>query len=351
MKYHFVRWGAYGDVIVLTPLIKYLKDNGHEIAVSVTERGEEILRHNPNVDKLIVTPDKTVSDTEIQGVWDKEKKEVGADVYVNFSESNEVSLLKFAGDPDYKLPKWERVKQGSVNIYEKSFRLAGIDPDTLTDEELNPKLYFSKKEINKVERFFDLYSGMSWNIEPKKKMIILWCLSGSGMQKAYPYTMSVMREMIHKYDNLFFLTAGDVACKLLEIDSEFDEADKVIMQSGEWGFRETMLATKYADMVVSPDTGILHASGAYDTPKIGLESFVNIEHATKHYKNNYSMEAEGVTCAPCFKMITMLNHCPLDFTGAPMCISAGFPPQRVINQIDMVIDKHYGGFKCNTQKQ
>jgi len=89
----------------------------------------------------------------------------------------------------------------------KSFRLAGIDPDILTDEELNPKLYFSKKEINKVESFLIYtvaYLGIS-NL--KRKMIILWCLSGSGIQKAYPFTMSVMRELIHRYDNLYFLTS------------------------------------------------------------------------------------------------------------------------------------------------
>ncbi len=351
MKYHLVRWGAYGDVIVLTPLIKYLKGEGHDIVVSVTERGEEILRCNPYIDKLIVTPANEYKDTEVKGYWDKEKKEVGADVYVNFSESVEVSLLTHPIDPDYKLPKWDRIKKGSVNVYEKTFRLAGIDIKDLSDDDLNPKLYFSDKEIHKLERFFDLYSGLSWNVEPKKKMIILWCLSGSGLQKAYPFIMTVMRELINKYENLYFLSVGDVACKLLEIDSDYDESDKVIMKSGEWTFRESMLASKYADIVISPDTGILHASGCYDTPKIGLESFVDIEHVTKHYKNNFSMEAEGVTCAPCFKMVPMLNHCPLDYTGAPLCISAGFPPKRVINRVEEVIDKHYGGFKCNMRKQ
>ena len=42
-----------------------------------------------------------------------------------------------------------------------------------------------------------------------------------------------------------------------------------------------MILTKLVDLVISPDTGVLHASGAFDTPKIGLLGHTTIENITK----------------------------------------------------------------------
>jgi ADP-heptose:LPS heptosyltransferase len=50
-----------------------------------------------------------------------------------------------------------------------------------------------------------------------------------------------------------------------------------------------MALTKFVDLVISPDTGVLHASGCYDTPKIGLLGHTTIENITKYFKNDYSI--------------------------------------------------------------
>lgn len=350
MVYHLIRWGAIGDILFITPVIRYLKKLGHKVVVSVTERGKMLLEHDPNIDELIFTPDATVQD--LQSFWNEEIKRVGADKVVNFSESLEVSLLKHPLDPKYNLPKAKRVKEGNINAFDRSFEWAGLDSGLISNEDKLPKLYFTQEEINKVEAFFDIYDGMGWNIEPKKKMIIMWVLSGSGIQKAYPYVMSVMAEMLERYDNLYFLTVGDDFCPLLEMDNfSHPEANRVITRAGKWGVRETILAVNYCQMVIGPETGVIVSSGQFDTPKIGLFSSITANHATKYFKNDYSIEVKGVNCAPCFRLIYQPFQCPMHPTGATLCMGEGIKPQDIVDRIEDIISDHYEGFRCNRQRQ
>jgi len=349
MKYLLTRWGALGDIVFISPVIRYLKAQGHKVIVSTTERGKMLLADDPNIDDIVFTPDGQIED--VRTYWEAEAKRIGADKVVNFSESIEVALLKHPLDPKYNLPKEARIKECDVNAFDQEFRCAGINPDELTAEQKRPKLYYTQREINNVERFFDSYSGLGWNIEPKKKMIIMWVLSGSGIQKTWPYVMGTMLQLLEKYDNLYFLTVGDEVCKLLEPDlCAHPDASRIIPQSGEWSVRETMLAVKYCQMVIGPETGVFVSSGQFDTPKIGMFSSITKNHVTKYFVNDYSLEAEGVNCSPCFRMIYDTFQCPMHLSGATICMGDGFSRARIINQIENIIDKHYGGFKCNIRK-
>jgi len=350
MKYHIIRWGGLGDHIFVSPVVRYLKNMGCEIVYSTTERGREIVKHDPNIDELIFTPDASVDD--VRAYWDEEIKRVGADKVVNFSESIEVSLLKHPLDPKYNLPKYERLKECDVNAFDQSFLWAGIDPNKLTAEEKRPILYYTPEEVERVEKFFDLYDGLGWNVEPRKKMVVMWCLSGSGPQKVYPFTMSVMIRMLEKYEDLYFLTVGDEVCQLLEVDKEAHPlANRIIDCAGKWSVRETMLATKYAQVVVAPETGVLVASGQYQTPKVGILSSITRNHVTKYFENDYTLEAENVSCSPCFKLIYEKFQCPLHYSGATLCMGEGYTTDRIINRIEEVFAKHYEGFLCRSQKQ
>ena len=350
MKWHLVRWGAFGDAIFITPVIKYLKECGHEVVVSVTGRGKAVLENNPHIDELIFTDDNTVHDGNVRRFWDEERKRVNADKYVNFSESLEVSLLKHPLDPDYMKPKAWRIKNGDINAIDRMFEWAGIDPKDIPNESKKPDLHFTQKEINKVEKFFAAYDGAGFHLEPKKKFILLWALSGSGIQKTYPYTMTAMRELLDKYPDLYILTVGDEVCELLELDPCIKGYERLLTYSGKWSIRETFLACKYAQIVIAPETGVIVASGAFDTPKIGMFSSITKNHATKYFKNDFSIEAEGVNCSPCFRYIQMPFQCPMHLTGATMCMGEGFTVNRVIKQIDKVINEYYGGIKCISQK-
>ena len=166
------------------------------------------------------------------------------------------------------------------------------------------------------------------------KFNIIWQLSGSGRQKVYPWADYVMGEVLKNIDNVHFITLGDTNCQLLECLIDKD----ITNLSGKISVRVAMCMTQYVDLVVSPDTGMLHASGCYETPKIGLLGHTTKENITKYFKNDYSIEAD-CPCAPCFRLI--YNHdiqCPVEFlTRAAWCMAEGLPPEKVYERIASVI--------------
>ena len=49
-----IRLGAYGDILGITPLVKYLKEEKKwEVYFHTSERGMELIENNPYIDKII----------------------------------------------------------------------------------------------------------------------------------------------------------------------------------------------------------------------------------------------------------------------------------------------------------
>jgi len=58
MKCLISRVGAFGDMLIITPVLKRLKELGYEIVVHTGQRGIQILKYNPNVDRIIEHRDR-----------------------------------------------------------------------------------------------------------------------------------------------------------------------------------------------------------------------------------------------------------------------------------------------------
>lgn len=343
MKYLIIRFGGLGDQLFIEPVIRYLKKQGHTIYFSTTERGRDMMANNPNIEKILFTKDGEVENIKLKEHWSNQAKEVGADKVINFSESIEEALLRHPLNPKYNDPKYKRIAECDVNAFDQSFKVAGIDPLTVKDEDKLPMMYYTQEEEEWMEKFFSNYRKEN---EIPQKFFIMWAVSGSGINKVYPYQMNVMRTILQKYPNVMFITVGDEVCKLMEMDIQTcPEATRVINMSGEWSPRKSMLAIKHCGLVISPETGILVASGQYNIPKIGMLSAITKNHVVRYFKNDHSICANGIGCSPCFKMIYHKFQCPIGFNGGVICQEEGFDVDRVIKRIEDVLAVHYGGFK------
>ena len=315
-----VRIGAYGDLLVITPVLRELKSQGYYIIVNVSDKGILILADNPNVDEFIYH-DSEMPCEELEAHWEKLKEEHKPDLFINFSESIEVNICLAPRDPRYNYSKEERKAICNKNYYEETFRWANLD----IPKDLNPEIYFSPEEIETAKSYIkpDHYN-------------ILWCLSGSNKHKAYPWTEQVMEKIIATNDKIHFITVGDEECQ--KIEPENDQTTKL---SGKVSMRMSMCLTGLVDLVISPDTGVLHASGAFITPKIGLLGHTSIENITKHFTNDYSIESTA-SCAPCFRLIyDHTAQCPVDLeTNGAWCQATGIPIKTLVDRIQKVINKH-----------
>ncbi len=316
-----IRWGALGDCLIITPVLKRLKELGYYNIVNTSQRGMKIFKHNPNVDEFIEGKDNEKTPDELLLYWKKLKDEIKPDKFINFSESIECNVALHPVGPAYIYPKYERFERCDRNYYDVTEEWAKLEGCQKT-----PEMYFTEEEEKEAKKHIR-----------RDRFNILWCLSGSGRQKVYPWTDYVIGEVLKTHKDVHFITTGDKRCQLLETLSDED----ITNLSGEIDIRVAMLLTKYVDLVISPDTGILHASGMFDTPKIGLLGHTTKNNITKYFKNDYSIEAE-CACAPCFHLIyDHVLQCPLEpVTGASWCMAEGIKPERVYERIEEVYQKN-----------
>jgi len=316
-----IRTGAYGDMIILSPLFRALKREGYKTYLNCGKRGLEVLKNNPYIDEFIEYEKEGQNDPDIEKYWNSIKDKVKPDWVKNFSESIEVNVALHPRSPSYVYPKSERVKRGNRNYYDATEEWSGIKFD-----QKKPDLFIDKAEEESASKYL------------KKGINLLWCLSGSGSNKVYPWTDYIIGDLLKKYEDLHIITIGGEKCQIIETL----EDERITPLAGKLSFRESMVLTKLVDLVISPDTGVLHAAGAFSTPKIGILGHTTIENITKYFENDYSLEAdtEECECSPCYRLI--YDHkiqCPIDnLTGACWCMAKGQPANRLLKRITEVIN-------------
>lgn len=345
MRILIARLGAFGDTLITTPLIRYLKGKGHEVFYLTSESGMQILKENPNVDKLILHVRDSIANNKLEEYFKAIADANECDKIIDLCESIEINLALSPSMPQSKYPKYERMALCNKNYYEETIYIAEkklgekieIKFDKLSDmipDQFNPEIFFTEQE----EKF--IMDDIRTPYMGKKK--ILWGLSGSSRQKTWP--PEYMLKVVEEFPDCIHITVGDEACRLLEWPfthiSIKDKFPNLVPRAGKYTMRESILACKYVDLVIAPDTGLLHGSGCFDTPKIGLFTNTTIENVAKHFKNNYSLEAENVACAPCFNLIYKTDaQAQISEDGmSTICMKWGHPPERMINRIREVFN-------------
>ena len=325
-----IRFGAYGDMVILSPVISRLKKNGYYIILHCGRRGAEVYKHDPRIDELIEGSEEAVPYEDLMKSWKKLKDKIKPDFFANFTQSIEHNIALHPTDPIYVYSKEDRFKECNKNYYEETMKWAEfeIEPGDLP---LKPELHYTHDEQREASSYIKT-----------DRLNVLWCLSGSAKNKVYPFTEYVMGDLIRKYPDINFITVGDVKCKLLENVMHHLPEHNFTELAGEVSMRIAMLLTCMVDLVVSPDTGILHASGCWDTPKIGLLGHTTKENITKHFVNDFSIEAQ-CPCSPCFHLIYDFDiQCPIeDVTHAAWCMAVGIPPEALFERITHTLEQFY----------
>ena len=313
-----IRYGAFGDNLLITPAVRRLKEMGYYTILRGSQRSKEVFENNPYLDEFILH-DKDMPSGDLPDHWKELQKELGPeDKWINFCESIECNVALHPINPSYNYTKKERFDLCNRNYYDATEVWAGLEGCQKL-----PELYFTDGEVLEAKKHLK-----------SDHINILWQLSGSGRQKVYPWSDYVIGELLKNFENIHIITTGDERCQLLE-----SVEDKQITNlSGRIPVRIAMCLTQFVDLVISPDTGVLHASGCYETPKIGLLGHTTRTNITKYFKNDFSLEAE-CACAPCMRLI--YDHeiqCPIDFvTKAAWCMAEGISPERLYGRIGSVL--------------
>ncbi len=205
-----------------------------------------------------------------------------------------------------------REQVGTTNYYDNHLKKAGYD-----DTGKNGELFFSEQEEVMAQGFRDKYPG---------RFIVMWVLSGSSYHKRYPYFQQVAQELVVKNPDILLISVGDAECALIERS----ESNKYLPRAGRWQLRTSLVMTKYVDLVVGPETGILNAAGCFPTPKITMLSHSSHDNLCKYWENDFCIapDVKDVFCHPCHVLhyIHAVNgECPTCKGSTHSCVGPQVP--------------------------
>src|SRR3972149_1079462 len=198
-----VRYGALGDMIMLTPLIHRLYDDGYEVTLNITPYAAEVIKHNPYVHNIIHQEREAIPNPTLGAYWDDWSKDY--EKYINLSESIEGKLLTVEGRRDYHTHAAWRRERCNHNYIDWTMQLGGY-PEI---KGMRGELFFSDKEESNAEEIRQDY---------KNRYLILWALNGSSHHKIYGLLPPVAGEWLDSHKDAVMVTMGGDRAKPLEFE-------------------------------------------------------------------------------------------------------------------------------------
>lgn len=280
---------------MVTPVLRLLKEQGYHVTLNCRKATAGIFDNNPHIDEFIYHDEGMPNGDVLKRFWDGLASK--CDRFINLSGSIEEGLLPAEGKHvPYNWSHELRHAKFNVNYYDRTLELSGF-PET---KGLNGEMYFSKDEIEWGKQLRHQYRNKFW---------VLWSLSGSSFHKTYPWADQVAKAFLNNHNDAMTMTVGDDLCRLLEWDHPQNKK-----RAGMWAndFRKSAISCKFADLVVSTETGVANVAGCFNTPKIIMLSHSSVENLTKYWVNCKSLTPTNASCYPCHKLHYTLNSCLLD---------------------------------------
>ena len=339
---YLVRHGAYGDHIHMSNVIKALDEDGWHITFEYNLKGAQIHARNPRIDKHNVIEPYDLKPEEILE-WGERLKwcEKEYDLFVDFSGSLENALIESEKSPGYFMPLIDRRRKNTnICYYDQSMKWAGLTAQKYMG--WTGEVYFRRDEhehvLSQLEPYYD-------------RFIILWAMRGTMWQKAVTHlAKDICNDWIRRHPKTTIITTGDDFCRKWEwaADNGITIApDKglgygtahLIHKSGRMPFRQALNIARYADLVVTPETGLGIGAGVFGTPKIMLLTAASLKNIVGNDKNDFSLQSEAY-CSPCTRAIYNTDNCPINHeTNLPICVD--FDKKRVLDQMEKVYQRAF----------
>jgi ADP-heptose:LPS heptosyltransferase len=315
-------------MIMITPLIRRLYEDGYEVTMNITPYCAEVLKNNPFVSNIVLQERDMIPNQDLGAYWAEWLQDY--DKYINLSESIEGKLLKVEGRRDFYTQKAWRDNLCTANYYDHTMALGGYTGVTGSRGEL----YFSNAEIKQAKYLREKF---------KDRFMIMWGLKGSSHHKIYPLLVPVLSQWLDAHPDAIAILVGGEADKPLQFDHP-----QVVGVAGDMKIRDVFCLTQFADLVVGPESSVINAAGCFPVPKITMLSHSNHGNLCSNWEGDFCLQAD-VACSPCHQLHYSLESCPLvgiteagktepSYTG-PVCASVGFPPARILARLDEVYER------------
>jgi ADP-heptose:LPS heptosyltransferase len=272
------------------------------VTAYVATTGGEILRNDPNIDRLVVIPDGVLSDEDLLAYWAHEAAK--HDKWVNLIGSVEQRLLYHPSSNEFFLSQKLRHEFANKNYLEMVHDYADLPHDFR-------------------QAYYPTSDEMDWAEAVKAKLpnaatapLVVLNPCGSGPAKTWPHAQAFMARMNASGINCVVL--GDLRMELTELDPH------AIVIGKDWPVRAALAFAQLADCVVATESLIANAVAQEPMLKVVILSHSSNENLTKHWVNTAALQATSVACYPCHRVHgAHLGFCSRDTnTGASACMAS-----------------------------
>lgn len=293
-----LRPGAYGDVLWTSSPIRHLKARGYHVTLYTEERGAEVMKHNPDVDRFVVFGAEQIPKGFSSEYFAHEAKKY--DVAINLVESVERNALAWPTDTRYFWPDAVRRKVFAGNYLELIHDLAGVP------YEFHQRFHASAEELEEAKAWRRDNCGA-------ERMVVI-APSGSTAPKFWPHVEELAGMLAAEKTHAVIL--GDLR------GMEIAAGEYVHPVGMAWPIRRAMSLALVADAVVGEETALTNAVAMEPMRKVVLLSHSTVENLTKHWVNTVSLTG-AVPCYPCHRIHQTFERCPRDeASGTAACQAA-----------------------------
>lgn len=293
-----LRPGAYGDVIWTSSPIRHLKAQGYHVTLYTEVRGEEVMRHNPDIDRFVVFGSQQIPRGFSSEYFAHEAKKY--DLAINLVESVERNALAWPSDSRFFWPERVRRKVFGGNYLELIHDLAGVP------YEFHQRFHASPAELEEARAWRREHCGDA--------PMVTIAPTGSTAPKFWPHVEEFAQLLAAEGTHAVIL--GDLR------GMEIPEAPFVHPIGMAWSIRRALTLALCADAVVGEETAMLNAVAQEPMRKVVLLSHSTPANLTKHWVNTVTI-AGAVPCYPCHRIHQTFDHCPRDeISGTAACQAA-----------------------------
>ncbi len=305
----FVWWPAgSGDTTWLSAALPLLHRAGYVVDVCPLPGGRVVLENNPYVRTLVVWEEQR--DPEGQPI----AAETRSSSALVFRERYEAWLEALRGQYDevkaFPLMN-ETVGLWSPRHREYSLPHAERQTDLCYPDDILrqfgfgwirgalPELYPSPDELTWLR-------SLRGEHDAKGECVLLWHATGTAFNKWLPQTPLYVGALLAQYPRLIVYLLHDERALAIQDSFTLSESvrDRCRSIYGVWSFRQQLLATSIADLVIGPESSIVNASAAFDTPKVIFYSHSQHKNLSRHWWNAYPIHPTSqCECAPCYRAI------------------------------------------------
>lgn len=306
----FIKTVGIGDLILLLPAIKHLKDSLPEIRITLLTNGRtrEVVEGQPFIDEVIYwTPESPLHGlTSLISIYRKIARKfdliIDAEHYYNFS-----SILSFLSKPSYRIG-FSMDGQDRKRLFSHPILYEVRQHEVWNFMALTRALVKTPTQINLISPVVSesdrSYVDVLLKDVPQNKLLVVVHPGTSDSAKSRRWPIESFKQLtsrlVEELGVFILLTGSSEEKQMLDELIDHRYSDSIVSLAGKCSINQLVDVINRTDAFLSCDTGPLHIAATTNVPVVGLFGPNVPEKWGPHGAVNKAIY-KALECSPCIK--------------------------------------------------